>query len=316
MAENTKVDNETTVEKEKKQNEKTAKSSNNTTEKKTKAKKTGTTKKQTNNKEKIDKKEENKQEISTQKNKKQESTKKQGAVKKQKNIPQEKTENKETKKENKKEIEEKESKPEENKTIENKNKKNKDKEKTKQNNKEIEEVDETEDVAATTVPEKAEKLIKLEDIKNAIQNKKKIPEEEIKKINKILFSNIIIAVLVIIYFIFLNLGYINIENGIYVTDLKVFSMCILLLGIVLLEKAYQKDSGQFAMYGIEMIVISIATIALIYINLMLSTRYMLIAAAISYIIAAYYLIKTIVIYIKKRKEYFIEDMKEIINKDE
>ena len=93
-------------------------------------------------------------------------------------------------------------------------------------------------------------------------------------------------------------------------------MCILFLAIVLLEKAYKKDSGTLAIYGIEAIVISVITLALIYVNLMLSANYINIVLTISYILAIYYVIKSVIVYIRGRKKYFVDGMKEMINTDE
>ena len=177
------------------------------------------------------------------------------------------------------------------------------------------EEEELEEIANTEVVPQ-EKIVKIEEIKKTIKNKKELPQEEIKKINKMLFKNIIIAIGIIIYFIFLNLGKINIENSVYTTDLKVFSMCTLLVAIIIIEISYKKENGELALHGIELILLAIATFSLIYINLMLSSRYLLISTAISFMFAIYYLIKSMVIYLKKRKQYFINNMKEIMNKDE
>jgi len=164
--------------------------------------------------------------------------------------------------------------------------------------------------------EQQEKILKIEEIKKTLKNKKQLPKEEIEKINNILFKNIMIAIGIIVYFIFLNLGKMNIEHSVYTTDLKVFSMCTLLAAIIIIEIAYKKDSGEIALYGIEMIILAIATFSLIYINLMLSSRYLLISTAISFIFAIYYLIKSMVIYLRKRRQYFVNDIKEIMNKEE
>jgi len=187
----------------------------------------------------------------------------------------------------------------------------------KENKEEVEkkEVEETENMEETSIIPK-EETIQIEEIKETIKQKKVVPKEQVEKINKLLFRNIVIAVCVIIYFTFLNLGHMNIKGDIYVTDLKVFSMCTLLIAIALIENAYKKDSGEIALYGVEMIVLSLLTVSLIYVNLMLSTRYTYIVSAISYIFGIYYLVKSIIIYIRKRKQYFVEDMKEMINKDE
>lgn len=186
--------------------------------------------------------------------------------------------------------------------------------KEKNNVSKIKEVEKEQEEKAVTPKEE---MVSIKEIKNTIKKKQNLPKEEIEKINKYLFQNILVALCIIIYFIFLNLGKLNIQTEVYVTDLKVFSMCILLLAIALIEKAYKKDDGKIAIYGIEMIVLSLITVALIYVNLMLSTRYVYVVTSISYIFAIYYLVKSIISYIRGRKKYFVDDMKEIIkNKDE
>lgn len=204
------------------------------------------------------------------------------------------------------------------KNINNKKEKNrideKKQEKEKNNVSKIKEVEKEQEENAVTTKEE---MVSIKEIKKTIKNKQNLPKEEIEKINKYLFQNILVAICIIIYFIFLNLGKMNIQTEIYETDLKVFSMCILLFAIALIEKAYKKDDGKIAIYGIEMIVLSLVTTALIYVNLMLSMRYVYIVTSISYIFAIYYLIKSVIIYIRGRKKYFVDDMKEIIkNKEE
>ena len=163
---------------------------------------------------------------------------------------------------------------------------------------------------------KKEQWISLKEIKKSITAKNNLPKEENEKINRHLFQNIMVAIVIIIYFIFLNLGKNNIQGNVFVTDLKVFGMCIMLLAIALMEKAYKEDSGRIAVFAIEMIVLSLTTVSLIYIDLIFSTRFEFIVTAISYIFAIYYLIKSIIIYLKKRKKYFVDDMKEIIKDKE
>ncbi len=220
-----------------------------------------------------------------------------------------KTETKKTKNSNKKTDKEKYSKKEDIKKENNKNSKDKNdevetiKEEKEEINKEVETTEKT-------------KVIKIEAIKEALKQKKKLPKEESKKINKVLLKNFIIAGLILIYFIFLNLGFINIKSDVYVTDLKVFGMCILLFAVALIENAYKKENGETALYGVEMIVLAIVTIGLIYAKLMFSSQYAYIIVGASYIFLAYYLIKSMIIYIKRKKQYFINDMKEIIKEEE
>ena len=163
---------------------------------------------------------------------------------------------------------------------------------------------------------KEEKVIKIEEIKKEIKKKKKLPKEEKERINRKVFRNIIVAVVIVAYFIFLSLGKINIKNDVYVTDLKVFSMSILLAAIVIIEIAYKKESGEIAIFGIEMILLSIINMALIYVNLMLSSKYIYVVTGVSLVVALYYILKSAIIYLKNRRKYFVNNMKEIMNKEE
>lgn len=160
------------------------------------------------------------------------------------------------------------------------------------------------------------KLIKFEEIKNIFRKKKDIPKQDKKTIRKPVIQNVLVAIIIIIYFAFLVLGFYRIDNVAYQTDLKVFAICILLFAIILLEKAYKEDSGKIAIFGIETIFVAVITLALIYVNLMLSSNYINIVLIITGVIAIYYIIKSVVIYIKGRNKYFVNDMKEMINTEE
>ncbi len=164
--------------------------------------------------------------------------------------------------------------------------------------------------------EKEEQLVKIQEMKEITKKEDEIPKEELQKINKCLFRNIIIAVGILLYFMFLILGNINIKQEVYITDLKVFSFSILFIAIIIIENAYKKDSGQLAIYGIEFIVLSIVTLALIYFNKAINFKYSYLVLAISYLFAIYYLLKAIVMYIKMRRDYFMNHIKQIMDKDE
>ena len=122
--------------------------------------------------------------------------------------------------------------------------------------------------------------------------------------------------MVILYFTFLILGFNNIDKEVYQTDLKVFSICTLFLSIVLLERAYRQSSRKIAIYGVEVLVIAIVTLGLIYVNLMLSSKYVNILLIILGIVVIYYFIKSIIIRARGKKKYFLDDMKEMINTEE
>ena len=145
-----------------------------------------------------------------------------------------------------------------------------------------------------------------------IKAKKKLPSEEIIKINSRVFQNICLAVVIMLYLNFIILGFINIEKSVFITDLKVFSMAILLVSIGVFEYAYKKDSGRYTINGIEVLMLSFITMILIYINIMWEGKFVYISAFFTYVFAIYYVAKSIIIYKKMKKEYFLGEMKEII----
>ena len=209
---------------------------------------------------------------------------------------------KQTKKEDKqKEKDKKEKGKEQN--ISKKEKQDKKDEKDKKKNKE------TKKELAKSEQKEIEEVVGKE-----LKSKKKLPAEELKKINKRVFQNVFLAIVIMFYLDFIILGFVNIENSVFITDLKVFGMALLLVAIGIFEYAYKKDSGKHIIHGIEILLLAFITILLIYANLMWSNKFIYITAFVSYAFAIYYVAKSIIIYKKMKKEYFLEEMKKIIKK--
>ena len=80
-----------------------------------------------------------------------------------------------------------------------------------------------------------------------------------KKIGK----NLSRALCIIIYFIILFFAYTRMNLDRLAQDIQVFSGAFLILGILALEKAYKKDSGEVAITGIELLVLSIHSLSII-----------------------------------------------------
>lgn len=156
----------------------------------------------------------------------------------------------------------------------------------------------------------------LRGIENEIVRKKEIPKEEALKINKKVFENILIADVVMLFLYFISLGSLNIESAVFITDLKVFSMALIVFTIILFEYSYKKENGNICIHGIECLVLSIFMLFSIYLYTMYFRKFDLIIASASFIFAIYYVAKSIIIYRKMRKQYFesINDINEIIKK--
>ena len=110
------------------------------------------------------------------------------------------------------------------------------------------------------------------------------------------------AIGIVVYFIFINLGFNNIEESTYLTDLKVFGAVAIGITIILFEKAYKKDSGELTIYGIEMLIIAICTLLTNYIYKFHYSKYMYIITSIAMLFAVYYVGKSIVIYVKMKNK--------------
>lgn len=159
-------------------------------------------------------------------------------------------------------------------------------------------------------------ILKMQEVvEQEIKNKKKLPPVELSKIYKNVFKQLCFAIAIMIYFNFILLGFINIENSVFLTDLKVFSVSIFVVAIAVIEYAYKKESGKHAIHGIEILVLSLITLGLVYLNIMENNKFIAITALISYIYAIYYIAKAMIIYTKMKKQSSIEKIKEMISKD-
>lgn len=81
---------------------------------------------------------------------------------------------------------------------------------------------------------------KIEIVGKELRDKSKISKESIKKIYQLIIPNIYIAVGIVIYYIFMTLGFYNINNSIFITDIKAFSIAWLFVAIIMFEKTYKK----------------------------------------------------------------------------
>ena len=139
--------------------------------------------------------------------------------------------------------------------------------------------------------------------------------EKKKKLSDSIFENIIIAVAIMLYFIIINFSYYRVDDYIVLMGLKISSIIILLISILIFEIAYKKDNGTIAIYGIEILVLSIYVLLIPHIieraNLEF-TNYILVS---SYVFTAYYMLKSMIIYTIDRKRYLnsLSDIKDIVD---
>lgn len=161
---------------------------------------------------------------------------------------------------------------------------------------------------------KKETISKIEE---EINQKITLPNNIKEKVKKDVFTNIIIAISMIVYFTFLIMGSVGTVKSVRSVDFNIFSILLLSVSIYLFEIAYKKDNGTLAIYGVETLVVSIITLFFPYIIFELdefSKKYYMIVSAY---IAVYYIIKSIWIVSKAKKIHIKQssDIKEIVKKE-
>ena len=156
----------------------------------------------------------------------------------------------------------------------------------------------------------------VEKIGEQVAKTKQIPKEEQAKINQKVFENIVIADVFMLFLYFISLGSLNIESVTFTTDLKVFSIGILLFAIILFEISFKKENGNLAIHGIECLVLAIFTLFSISMYTLYLNNFHLVVASFSFLFAIYFVGKSIYLYWKMKKAYKegLSDIGEIIKK--
>ena len=182
-------------------------------------------------------------------------------------------------------------------------------------NEQLNNVDKFEEVKEVPAKKKKDKKkIDEKQIEEQIETAKKMPKDEKKKIYKKVFSNIILGIVVTLYFIGIGIGFLNIDGPTFITDLKVFSLSILAIAIILFEFVYGKDDDKTALYGVEMLFVAIMSLVLLYTCILHKDKFIAVANIVACIGVLYYLVKSISIYIREKLKWkkTISDVKEIV----
>lgn len=143
---------------------------------------------------------------------------------------------------------------------------------------------------------------KLDKIKEEIKKTKKEIKSnpKIEKTRKNILRNLLIAIVVTVYFIFINLGIKAIPVTEYMLDLKTFAIFIVIIAIVIFERAYKKDENYLAIHGIETVVVGIETLILLQLYSVKSEYLNYVLCGITLGMILYYFLKSLVIFIKEK----------------
>lgn len=190
------------------------------------------------------------------------------------------------------------------------------KEKQEQKIEELQQVLEEAKGKKKTLPVKTEETVKqLDALKEAMKEKKQLPEEELLKTHERIFFNLGFAVVISIYFLFMYHMFFLLEQTVFLKELRLFSCGFLMIALVLFESAYKKDSGRIAITGIEFLALAICSMILIYVDTIFHDKFYKILPTVIMLFNLYFVGKGIGIYLKDRKTYFMKNMKNEIKKD-
>ena len=147
--------------------------------------------------------------------------------------------------------------------------------------------------------------------------KKKVPKQVSQEILKKIFKNLILAIVVMIYFISCNIVYTQLEWEQMELITKAISSIFLLASIISLEFAYKRDSGTLTMTAIELLVLAIHALFIDHVVTIYQFDFRTYLVTSSYMFAIYYVLKSTVIYTRARMKYLksLSDISEIV-KDE
>ena len=116
---------------------------------------------------------------------------------------------------------------------------------------------------------------------------KKITKEISQEVLKGIFKNLLGAILIMLYFVILNIAYTAMKQERLINDLKVFATAFLISGIVVIEKSYKKESGRLALTGAELLFLALHTLSIMHIITLFKYDFRLYLLTSSYIIATY-----------------------------
>ena len=143
---------------------------------------------------------------------------------------------------------------------------------------------------------------------------KEVKEKYLKEI----YLNLLKAIITTFFFFVLNLAYENVSSEHLSIGIEILTMIFLFISIYIFEKAYKKDDGNLAIQGIEILILSTYTLTSRHITNKFNFDFKAYSIIGLYVFAIYFVLKSIVIYTKGRKEEVEElsDIREIVKKEE
>lgn len=151
-----------------------------------------------------------------------------------------------------------------------------------------------------------------------IDEKRKLPEDLVGKLDNYTFINLMISIALMIYMLAINFLYLNEPIQIFSTSVKLFAMLLIIIDVAIFEIGYRKDSIKIWIHGFELLVCSILVLSLQYVYLYANNIVKSIFMLLPVFYSIYYVVKIIVEHIIETKKYRnnLSDVKELVKDEE
>ena len=157
------------------------------------------------------------------------------------------------------------------------------------------------------------KLMQLE-----IEEKRKLPKNVKDEIVVKIFHTLIVAIIIIIYFLTVNLFFYNFEAKMFEECMKYYALIIIIATVTVFEIGYRKNSMKFAVIGVELLACGILSLYIPYILLHTTKMLRLSIMILPIPIVIYYALKSFVIFKGDQIHYQsnLSDVKELVKDTE
>ena len=151
-----------------------------------------------------------------------------------------------------------------------------------------------------------------------IEEKRKLPKNVKDEIVVKIFHTLIVAIIIVLYFLTVNLFYYNFEAAQFEVFMKYYALIIIVATVVMFEVGYRKDSIKFAVIGVELLACGILSLYIPYIFLHTTKALRLSIMILPIPVLLYYLFKSLFIYKKDKFHYQnnLSDIKELVKDTE
>lgn len=148
-----------------------------------------------------------------------------------------------------------------------------------------------------------------------IRKERKLSKDAEKTIKSKIVSNFAICLSIVILMMAFAITANYLEKNFTMHVYNASAVTFLVVSIIIFEVAYKRDSGSIALYGVEVLCISIFTLFAPYI--FLKYNYQLICYGAISVVTLYYIIKIIITFSKDKKKFQYEksDFSQIIKKE-